>query len=386
MPTGALICEYNPFHNGHKYMLSKMREDGCDAIIAVMSGSFTQRGDVAVHSKFARAEQALANGADLVIELPTVWAVSSAQRFAQGGCDIIKATGCVDRVYFGSECGDAQMLKAAADATKDTKVNECVQDLMNKGEYYPKALQKAVEVVFGDELAQVLSSPNNTLGIEYIKALKTSNIDIRTIVRTGVDHDSKNTTDTIASASKIREMIKNDEDYTPFIPENFKEDNPAFFEYGERALLYKLRELEIEDIKGIPDVSEGLENRIYSAAKTHNNIEKILDEIKTKRYTHSRLRRILTCALLGIRKEHYLPGVPYIRILGFNSRTEQLLKKIHSKASLPLILNVAKDMEKLTKEAAEILNIDIKATDLRTVFEKSPSPCSEDFTHGIIKV
>ncbi len=386
MPTGALICEYNPFHNGHKYMLSKMRDDGCDAIIAVMSGSFTQRGDVALSSKFSRTKEALRNGADSVIELPCVWAVSSAERFARGGCDIIKAAGCVDRVYFGSECGDVQMLKAAADATRDKKVNEKLQSLMTQGEYYPKALQKAVEDVFGRELADVLSSPNNTLGIEYIKALTDSDIELRTIKRTGVDHDSTHTTDTIASASKIRDMIKNNEEFSPFVPEGFEEENPAFFEYGERALLYKLRELEIEDIKEIPDVSEGLENRILSAAKAHNSIEKILHEIKTKRYTHSRLRRILTCALLGINKEHYAQGVPYIRILGFNSHAEQLLKEIHSKASLPLVLNVAKDIEKLSEEAAKILSIDIKATDLRTVFEKSPSPCGADFTNGIIKL
>ncbi|MBQ4569223.1 MAG: nucleotidyltransferase family protein [Ruminococcus sp.] len=386
MPTGALICEYNPFHNGHKYMLSKMREDGCDAIVAVMSGSFTQRGDVAVCSKFSRAKEALRNGADLVIELPCVWAVASAERFARGGCEIIKAAGCVDRVYFGSECGDIQMLKAAADATNSTEVNEKLQSLMAQGEYYPKALQKAVEDVFGRELADVLSSPNNTLGIEYIKALTDSDTQLRTIKRTGVDHHSTHTTDTIASASKIRDMIKNEEDFSAFIPKDLEENNPAFLEYGERALLYMLRKFEIEDIKAIPDVSEGLENRILSAAKTHNSIEKILDEIKTKRYTHSRLRRILTCALLGIRKEHHAQAVPYIRVLGFNSRAEQLLKELNKSSALPLVLNVAKDKEKLSETAAEILSIDIKATDLRTVFEKSPSPCGADFTRGIIKV
>ncbi len=386
MPTGALICEYNPFHNGHKYMLSKMREDGCDTIVAVMSGSFTQRGDVAVYSKFVRAEQALANGADLVIELPTVWAVSSAQRFAQGGCEIIKATGCVDTVYFGSECGDIDVLKAAAEATLDEKVNCLAKENMGQGDYYPVALQKAVEEVFGREIADVLSSPNNTLGIEYIKALKARGIDVRTIERTGVEHDSQNTTDTIASASKIRGMIKNNDDFTPFIPENLEEQNPAFFEYGERVLLYKLRELDIEDIKKIPDVSEGLENRIISAAGTHNNLEDILSEIKTKRYTHSRLRRILTCALLGIKKEHQDAGVPYIRVLGFNSRGEQLLKKANSTSTLPLIVNVARGYKTLSENAKRIFDIDIKATDLRTVFEKSPSPCGADFTKGIVKI
>ena len=149
MITGALICEYNPFHNGHGYMLDKMRQDGCDCIVAVMSGSFTQRGDVAVYSKFSRTKAALANGADIVIELPCVWAVSSAQRFAQGGCEIIRALSCVDRLYFGSESGDIDLLQAAAEATADENVNTLTKELMGKGEYYPVALQKAVLEIYG---------------------------------------------------------------------------------------------------------------------------------------------------------------------------------------------------------------------------------------------
>lgn len=385
MITGALICEYNPFHNGHKYMLDEMRKDGCDCIVAVMSGSFTQRGDVAVFSKFERAKSALANGADMVVELPTVFAVSSAQRFAKGGCEIIKALKGVNRVYFGSESGDISLLRKASDATDDPQVNEKVKAFMSEGDYYPVALQKAVKEICGNEYAEILSSPNNTLGIEYIKALKGSNIEVRTIMRTGVDHDSEDTTDTIASASKIRELISENIDYTPFTPDACAH-NPAFFDFGERAVLFKLRELTAEDFENIPDVCEGLHNRISATSKCKNNMEEILSEIKTKRYTHSRLRRILTCALLGIRKEHQNISTPYIRVLGFNCVGEQFLKSIYTDSTLPIVLNVAKDMSKLSENAKAILNIDIKATDLRTVFEKSPTPCGADFTKGIIKI
>ncbi len=363
-----------------------MKKDGCDSVICIMSGSFTQRGDVAVCSKFTRTEQALKNGADLVIELPAVWAVSSAQRFAQGGCEIIKATGCADRVYFGSECGDIDLLKTAADATLDEKVGEKLQAYMSQGEYYPTALQKAIEEVLGKRIADTLSSPNNTLGIEYIKALKDSEIEARTITRTGVNHDSKATTDTIASASKIREMIAGGDDFAPFVPEDFEEANPAFMGYGDRAVLMMLRTLTAEILKETPDVSEGLENRILTAAKAHNNTQDILTGIKTKRYTMSRLRRILTCAMLGIRKDHYAQGVPYIRVLGFTAKGAELVKKMNKSSTLPLVINVAKDMSNLREKAREILDIDIKATDLRTVFEKSPTPCNEDYTKGIIKV
>ncbi|MBR3972124.1 MAG: nucleotidyltransferase family protein, partial [Ruminococcus sp.] len=373
MAVGALICEYNPFHNGHKYMLDMMRRDGCDCIVAVMSGSFTQRGDVAVYSKFSRIKQALSGGADLVIELPSVWAVSSAQRFAKGGCDIIKGLGCVDRLYFGSECGDISKLRAVAEATLDEKVNLMVKNFMDKGDYYPVALQKAIEYIYSKEYADILSSPNNTLGLEYIKALKNSGIGARTIKRTGVDHDSENTTDNIASASKIRELILKSEDFTSYVPESITQNNPAFLNFGERALLLKLRELTAQDLEAIPDVTEGLHNRISSASKDNNTIEEILSEIKTKRYTHSRLRRILICALLGIKKEHLKKDVPYIRVLGFSQKGAELLKKASSTTTLPLIINVAKDMQSLDEVGKEILQIDIKGTDIRTIFEKSPS-------------
>lgn len=386
MVTGAVICEYNPFHNGHKYMIDMMRKDGCDCVVCVMSGSFTQRGDVAVYSKFTRTKEALKGGADVVIELPAVWAVSSAQRFAQGGCDIIKALSSVDRVYFGSECGDINTLKKVANATLDEHVSEKLKEYMNEGDYYPVALTKAVEKAFGKEYADTLSSPNNTLAIEYIKALMDSRIEVRTIKRTGVSHDSEVTTENIASASKIREMIVNNNDVASFIPDNINSDNPAFMQYGERAVIAKLRELSEDDIKKIADVTEGLENRIVSAARKFGTLEEILTEIKTKRYTLARLRRILMCAMLGIEQKHYENSVPYIRILGFSQKGAELIKKINSTATRPLVINTAKDTEKLDTAGKEILNIDIKATDLRTVFEKSPTPCGADYTERIVKI
>lgn len=386
MVTGAVICEYNPFHNGHKYMIDEMRKDGCDCVVCVMSGSFTQRGDVAVYSKFTRTKEALKGGADVVIELPAVWAVSSAQRFAQGGCDIIQALGNVDRVYFGSECGDINTLKKVANATLDEHVSEKLREYMNEGDYYPVALTKAVEKAFGKEYADTLSSPNNTLAIEYIKALMESRIEVRTIKRTGVSHDSEVTTDNIASASKIREMISKDSDVASFIPENIDSCNPAFMQYGERAVIAKLRELCEDDIKKIADVTEGLENRIVSAARKFGTLGEILTEIKTKRYTLARLRRILMCAMLGIEQKHYENSVPYIRILGFSNTGEVFLKSLKNTCLLPVIINVASAYQNLDDNAKEIFDIDLKACDLRTVFEKSPTPCGADYTERIVKI
>ncbi len=387
MITGAVICEFNPFHNGHKYLLDFMRKDGCDCIVCVMSTSFTQRGDVAVFSKFQRAKDALLGGADIIIELPAVWAVSSAQRFANAGCEIIKALGLVDRVYFASECGDSELLKKTADATEDENVKLLIKKYMQEGDYYPTALQKAVSDVFGADISDILSSPNNTLGIEYIKSLKGINIDIRTIKRVGVGHDCDETSDEFASGSKLRADILSGKSAEDFLPHTNAEcENPAFYEYGERAMLYALRGMTRDDFEKLPDVSEGLHNRIYDSVRTENSVDAILSKIKTKRYTHARLRRIITSALIGITKEHQRMGVPYIRILGFSAAGEALIKELNITSSLPLVLNLASAINTLDKNAAEILDIEIKATDIRTVFEKVPTPCGTDFTQGIIKI
>lgn len=387
MVTGAVICEFNPFHRGHKYLLDQMKADGCDCIAAVMSTSFTERGDVAVYSKFQRTRDALKGGADIVIELPVVWAVSSAQRFAKAGCEVIKALGCVDRVYFGSECGDIEKLKSAADATLNPLVASLTKDLMAQGEYYPSALEKAVREVFGDETAHILTSPNNTLGLEYIKSLADSDIEIRTIKRVGGGHDTDDIIDNFASASRIRADILSNADTSRLLPNsNEVSNNPAFYTYGERAVLYALRNMSAEDFEEIPDVSEGLHNRIYEAISRHNTIDAILTEVKTKRYTLARLRRILTCAILGITKEHQNMQVPYIRVLGFTSNGELLLKKTKTCGTLPAIINLAKDLNGLDDKAKQIAELEIKATNLRTVFEKSPTSCNQDFTNGIIKV
>ncbi len=387
MITGAVICEFNPFHKGHKYLLEQMKKDGCDCIVAIMSGSFTQRGDVAVFSKFSRTRSALRCGANIVIELPAVWATSSAQRFAKGGCDIIRALGGINRVYFGSECGNIGLLKAAADATEDIRVQEITKALMEQGEYYPSAVQKAVREIYGDDISDILSSPNNTLGLEYIKSLKDTDIDLRTVTRAGAGHHSTLVSDGFASASLIRERIREGDEYKgllPCLPDDI--DNPAFTQQGDRALLLRLRQMSPEEYENIPDVSEGLHNRIYEAARKCNTSEEILEKVKTKRYTHSRLRRILTCALLGITKDMQKNNVPYIRVLGFDPRGEEFLKIAKNSCALPFVINVAAGYAELLEDAREIFDIDIKATDIRTIFEKTPSPCGEDFTSRLIKI
>ncbi|MDO5123784.1 MAG: nucleotidyltransferase family protein [Eubacteriales bacterium] len=385
MKVAGVICEYNPFHKGHEYLLKALRREGFDAVVAVMSGSFTQRGEVAILSKFYRTELALKGGADLVIELPTPYAAATAERFACGGCEILKALGCVDAVFFGSECGDREKIITAAKATQDEKVLLCLKEYMNDGEYYPSALKKAVGDIYGNEIAEIISSPNNTLGVEYAKQLLTSSMEIRTVKRVGESHDSQKADSFFASASFIRNRVKNGESVSEFLPIRTDFGNPALSNYGERAMLAKLRSMTLGEIENLPDVNEGLHHRIYEAIRQESTVEGILARVKTKRYTMARLRRILICAFLGITKDIQSLPVSYIRVLGFNSQGELLLKEAKQKASLPFVINVAKDMNNLDEMTKKTLEIDIRATDLRTVFEKSPTACGQDFTAKIIK-
>ena len=166
MNISAIICEFNPFHKGHRYLLDTVRQGGSDIIVCIMSGNFTQRGDTAIISKFTRAKQALNGGADIVIELPTVYACSSASVFARAGVELADSLGCVDTLALGCECGSDKLILDCAKAVSDKAVTDCTDRLLRSGEYYPKALQSSVREFYSDELADVLSNPNNTLAVE----------------------------------------------------------------------------------------------------------------------------------------------------------------------------------------------------------------------------
>lgn len=384
MKKAGVICEFNPFHNGHRYLLDQIRAQGFECIICVMSGSFTQRGDVALMDKFSRTRLALKNGADLILELPAPFAVASAQRFAKGGVDILKATGVVDEVIFGSESGDAEAIKKAALATENPEVSRLITEYMDKGYYYPQALEQGVRDVFGSDTADILAYPNNTLGVEYVKELIKADIPFSTVKRKAVEHDSTKVKGEFASASLIREMILKGKDVSDLLPSG-DFSNPASTEYGERAVMYKLKSMSLEDFEKLPDVTEGLHNRIFSAVQKCSNLEQLLAEIKTKRYTMARLRRIITSSLLGITKDLQSSPVPYLRVLGMTERGKTALGEIAKKTDLPVITSVASALKSLEQKPREILLCDINTTDIRTVFEKKVSQSGLDFTTAMIK-
>lgn len=371
MSRAGVICEFNPFHNGHKFLLEKIKEAYADEIVCIMSGNFVQRGDIAVADKYSRAAAALQNGADIVIELPTAYAVSGAQTFAENGVRIAKAMNC-DILCFGAE-SDIEKLLTVTKILNSDETNRMIADYMDQGYYYPKALSIAV----GEAHADIISRPNNILALEYIKACQRHGIRPVAIQRKGVEHDDEIMRDNIASASKIREMIVNHDEYHPYTPMTI--DSPCTISAIEPAILYRLKTITPEELRKIADVSEGLENRITEAAKKYNSLSEICEAIKTKRYTMARIRRILIAAFLNITTDLQRTPVPYLRVLGLKSGKESLL----SNAKLPLIVKTKVDYDRLDFSAKEIFDLDLRAAEALNI-AKGGIPINE-FSQGIIK-
>ncbi len=375
----AVICEFNPFHNGHKYLLKNAKKITGEPLIAIMSGSFTQRGEVAITDKFFRAKTALENGADLVLELPTAFAVSNAQRFALGGTQIAKAFDCVNALAFGCESESADLLLSASKALDDDRVKALLKEEMKSGNYYPRAVENAVRAVFGDETADVLTSPNNILAVEYIRNLENSDVKPLPILRTGTDHDSEVTVGEFASASQVRKILRaggSAESFVPSVPENI-----TYPELLERAVIYKLRSMQAEDFANLPDVGEGLENRIVRAVGEYNSLEEIINSIKTKRYTHARIRRIITCAFLRITEEIQNTPIEYARVLGFTKAGASLLKS----CKIEVVTSVS-DALKKGGNIQKLLKADILATDISMLAYKNINRCGSDYTTPVIKL
>lgn len=374
----AVICEFNPFHNGHAYLLRQVKQQKDQPVVAVMSGSFTQRGETAICSKFERAQTALRNGADLVVELPVVRAVSNAQRFASGGVAVAGSFSCVDTLAFGCETDDLSLLSAAAEAAHSPDVQARVAELMSRGEYYPRALHQAVEAACAEQTAQVLASPNNILAVEYLRAVKGTGIEPLPILRTGAAHDSDSPKDGFASASLIRKKLRAGEDVSAYVPEVPREITDESL--LERVLLYRLRTMTAEELAALPEVSEGLENRITDAVSKYNSIEEILSAVKTKRYIHARLRRIMVYALLGITESLQAQQPGYVRVLGMNDAGASMLRDCR----FEVVTSPAKTL-KTSPCLRPFLEKDILATDIAALAFDRVKQRGTDYLTKIIK-
>ncbi len=331
MKITGIVCEYNPIHNGHLYHIEQTRKNGATHIIAVMSGNFVQRGETAVMDKFTRSALALKGGADLVIEIPAVYCLSSAEFYARGAVSIMNSLGCVDEISFGSECGDIDMLRTAAEAVRSVD-RELVTKKMKGGMTYPAALCDVLHEKYSD-ISAVAASPNNILAIEYLNALKLLESGIRpfTVCRYGAGHDSEYAEGSFASASYIR---KNVDEADRFIPEYVMSEYRRCLIDGklsdmsrlERVILYRLRMADLKELQTVPDVGQGLEYRLMQSA-SEKTLDGLLERLKTKRYTMARLKRILLNLTIGIKKDDLKILPPYARVLAFNERGREILSR-----------------------------------------------------------
>jgi len=333
MKSIGIICEYNPFHNGHLYHLNKVKEMYPDyTIILVMSGHFLQRGDVSVINKWKKCEIALEAGVDIVIELPFVFATQSADVFAHGAVSILNYM-AVKKIVFGSECGDINKLKKLEETDNSVENQESIKKYLSEGYSYASALGKILNIP--------VENSNDILGISYIKAINklNSNIEPVCIKRTNV-YNSKKTTGTISSATSIRENMKNNKPISKFIP-NYVEkhiDNVFIDDYFD-LLKYKI--VSSKDLSIYQTVDEGIENRIKKYIFEVNSLEELINKVKTKRYTYNRLKRMFVHILCNFTKEEAsrCKGVKYIRVLGFNKNGKDYLNKIKKTIEIPIVTN-----------------------------------------------
>ncbi len=389
----GIVAEFNPFHNGHKYLIDSVKDEN-NTVTVVMSESFVQRGECACVDISSRVKMALLNGADLVLSLPVPYATASAEKFALGGISVLSGLGCIDSLVFGSECGDAEILKKCAENLTSNEFLPALEKRLDEGLSYPDARQKALADLYGEDFANILSYPNDILGIEYVKAIKVldSKMTFSPLKRKGVSHDSEAFNGGFSSASAIRKLMASGEAFSEFIPENVFEiieadvkngKAPADFKNLEKAILYKLRTMTEEDFRQLPDVSEGLEYRIVQAVKATTSLDGLLEKIKTKRYTHSRLRRIILCAFLGIKKDDVTLSVPYIRVLGFNEKGAKLLKEAKEKATLPIVTK-SSDFKALSDEANRVFQLECLARDIFSLALPQIEVCSKEKTDKMI--
>lgn len=382
MKVAGIIAEFNPFHNGHALLVQKAREAGYTHVVAVMSGNFVQRGEPALFHHAVRTKAALDNGVDLVLQLPCVYAMSGAQSFARAGVEILDGLGVVDSLVFGSECGNADLLSETADAIYGEGIKHLLATELEKGISFASARENALRII-NPVCADIIKSPNNILGVEYIAALKKLRSDMKpvTFERIGAAHDSEETDGKIAGASLIREKIADGDEWKNLVPDSvvidYADADIADAYRMENTVLYKIRTVSADELSEVPDISEGIENRIISAAKQATSLDELYALVKTKRYSHARIRRIIWNCLLGITASDLEKSVPYIRITGFNKNGAELIKAAKETAKLPVLSKPA-DLQNLDSTAQRVFSLECTAGDIYALCTEKPSVCGTE--------
>ena len=327
MKTTGIICEYNPLHLGHKKQIDFLKRQG-HRVVCLMSGNFVQRGHPAIVSKMARAKAAADCGADLVLEMPIVAALSSAEGFAAGGVAILSRL--CDSLCFGAETADAQQLTDTAQALLSPEFSPALRQQLQKGLSFPAARQAALAEMGLD--ATLLESPNNILAVEYCKAILSQKaaMKIMPIFRRGDYHDTAADRED-PSATAVRQLMVAGQDFMDFIPQKAQpavaEAGLHALERGEKAILYRLRTMTDAEFEALPYGSEGLWRKLMHASREKNSLEEIISATKSKRYTRTRIDRMIMCALLGLTAEDLTASVPYCRVLALNDTGRAILKE-----------------------------------------------------------
>ena len=378
----GIVCEYNPFHNGHLHQINEAHKAGADTIICVMSGNFVQRGDFAIMQKHARAKAAAICGADVVIELPLPYALSSAERFAYGAVSILENLGVVTHLSFGAECDELPYLSELARLLASGALDNEILEEYSKGVSYAAARESVMSRI-NPNFAEILRAPNNILAIEYLKALLRLNSEIKPIPikRFAVQHDDCTASGSFASASHIRECMLSGKDISCFIPADildiYKDEfacghAPMSIDSASAAILSALKRLSADDFTKYSDVTEGLHNRLYNAVSTSFTLEDAITSAKTKRYAHSRIRRIFLNAFLDIDSSLADSPVPYARVLAFTESGRSILKTAKKSSRIPIITKPA-SIKFESKEAIDLLALERRSDDIYSLFMATPT-------------
>ncbi|MBO5185051.1 MAG: nucleotidyltransferase family protein, partial [Clostridia bacterium] len=308
MRLAGIISEYNPFHNGHLYHIEQTRKSGATHIVCAMSGNFVQRGDCACADKYIRAKAAVLSGADLVVEIPTPWACSGAENFARGGVSILASLG-IDVLSFGCETDELSLLEKTASAVDSPLISQSVRTLVSAGNTYPAALQKSIEAVFGKAAADILSSPNNTLAVEYIRQREklSAKFELLAVRRKSAGHNDEYLPENcIASASALRKLpqLEKMKNYIPqaMLTELTQAEKsglfPCLLENADRVILAFLRRMTLEEMKKYISDENGLAERLYSFSRTAQSTAVVIKQVKVKSITEAAVRRaVLSCFL-----------------------------------------------------------------------------------------
>lgn len=413
MHITAIITEYNPFHNGHLYQIEQIKKKHPDGkIIIVMSGNFAQRGIPCITDKYTRAEMALASGVDLVLELPVVYATSSAERFAEAAVGILHKTGIVNELCFGSETPNLEAMEALSQLLLEEpeSVSTHIKELLNQGKSYPQARMDAlIQYILNTsktisaskkELISLLSQPNNILGTAYLKALKQYNSTIQPFVlqrKTAQYHDL-DVAGPIASATAIRHHIasQNTDKIEGSMPTLALEllkpsiQNPVTLEKASSLFHYKMIMSEVEDLYAIWDVPNHLCHSLYHASMQFHDLPTMIDEVTSKTYTRATVQRAIIHLLLNIKTQDMLKfkaldWTPYIRILACKSASREVLAKLTKKATVPVIINPAKAQTVLDPIPKLLLDYELRASKLYALLANDPTLVSKDFTYHPFK-